>query len=188
MEERLIVGITGASGSIYALQFVKRLKEEGKPFEVIITDAGKVVWEYELDLSWHILKDFAERVFEESEIGAPPASGSSPYWGMVVIPCSMGTLAGLATGISRNLLLRAGDVMLKEQKPLILVVRETPLNLIHLQNMLNIIQAGGVIFPAMPGFYHKPKTLEELIDNFIERLLNFMSLCKKNKPWKGLNF
>ncbi|BAU24095.1 aromatic acid decarboxylase [Caldimicrobium thiodismutans] len=186
MEEKLLVGITGASGSIYALYFLEALKSLKVPFEIIITDAGKLVFQHELDRPWQILKELTDMVYEEREISAPPASGSAPYRGLVIIPCSMGTLGGIATGQARNLLLRAADVMLKERKPLVLVVRETPFNLIHLQNMLLLTQAGAVIYPAMPGFYHKPASLEELLKQFTERLLQFLKIAENSKPWKGL--
>lgn len=185
MEKKLLVGITGASGAIYALYFLRKLRELSIPCELIITDAGKMVINYELERDWQSLGEYVERIYGEREIGAPPASGSAPYWGLVVIPCSMGTLAGIATGQGRNLLLRAGDVMLKERRPLVLVIRETPLNLIHLQNMLTVTQAGGIIFPAMPGFYHKPGSLEELIENFIDRLIQFLNLGRSTKIWSG---
>lgn len=185
MEKKYLIGITGASGAIYALSFIKTLKERDIPFEIIITEAGKIVLEQELEMSWEDLSNYAERVYEEREIWAPPASGSASYEALIIIPCSMGTLAGIATGQAKNLLLRAADVMLKERKPLILVVRETPLNLIHLQNMLTVTQAGGIIFPAMPSFYHKPKTLEELIEGFIFRLLQFLNLSENPRAWKG---
>ncbi|MFN3921343.1 MAG: UbiX family flavin prenyltransferase [Caldimicrobium sp.] len=186
MEKKLLVGITGASGAIYAFIFLKRLRELEVPSEVIITEAGKLVWQHELEKPWEIIREYAKVVYEEGEISAPPASGSSGYSAMVIIPCTMGTLSGLATGQARNLLLRAGDVMLKERKPLILVVRETPLNAIHLQNMLHLTLAGGVIFPAMPSFYFKPRTLQELIEDFVERLLQFLNLSPNPKNWNGL--
>ncbi len=187
MEKKYLIGITGASGAIYALALLEHLKKLEIPFEIIITDAGKIVLEQELEMSWEDLSNYAEKVYEEKEIWAPPASGSAPYEALIIIPCSMGTLAGIATGQARNLLLRAADVMLKERKRLILVVRETPLNLIHLQNMLTVTQAGGIIFPAMPGFYHKPKNLEELVNGFILRLLQFLKLSSNPKAWKGLS-
>ncbi|MFN3568097.1 MAG: UbiX family flavin prenyltransferase [Caldimicrobium sp.] len=186
MEKKLLVGITGASGAIYALTLIEKLRALGQKVEVIITEAGKVVWKHELEKPWSVLKDYVEEVYEENDISAPPASGSSSYAGLIIIPCSMGTLAGLATGQARNLLLRAGDVMLKERKPLLLVVRETPLNFIHLQNMLNVTLAGGTIFPAMPSFYNKPKDLGELINDFIDRLLQFLGIFNNPKPWQGI--
>ncbi len=185
MEEKLLIGITGASGSIYALYFIKTLKELNIPFEIIITKAGKKVFEYELDLPWESLFEYTEKIYNEEEISAPPASGSAPYWGMIIIPCSMGSLSGIATGQARNLLLRSADVMLKERKPLILIIRETPLNLVHIKNMLICTEAGAVIYPAMPGFYNKPTSLEELVQLFIERLLDFLKISKNSKPWQG---
>lgn len=186
-KKKYLIGITGASGAIYALILIEQFKIMGIPFEIIITEAGKIVLREELEMSWENLSNYAEKVYEEKEIWAPPASGSASYEALIIIPCSMGTLAGIATGQARNLLLRAADVMLKERRPLILVVRETPLNLIHLQNMLTVTQAGGVIFPAMPGFYYKPKNLEELIHGFIKRLMQFLNLSENPNVWRGLS-
>ncbi|MDM7202833.1 MAG: UbiX family flavin prenyltransferase, partial [Thermodesulfobacteriaceae bacterium] len=175
-----------ASCDIYSFYLLEQLRALKIFVDLIITDAGKLVWEHELEKSWQLLKSYGDQFYEERDISAPPASGSSDYGAMIIIPCSMGTLAGLATGQSKNLLLRAGDVMLKERKPLILVVRETPLNYVHLQNMLTVTAAGGVIFPAMPGFYTKPETLEDLIKDFIGRILQFLGLSSNQKSWKGL--
>ncbi len=186
MEKRLLVGITGASGAIYAYEFLKEAKKLGLRLEVIITDAGKKVWEYELEKSIDEILKFTDKIYQESEISASPASGSAPYLGMVIIPCSMGTLSAIAHGSARNLLQRAGDVMLKEKKTLILVVRETPLNFIHIKNMEVCTQAGAVIFPAMPAFYHKPKSLEELISQFVKRILQFMNFrVDELRSWQG---
>lgn len=187
MEKRYLVGITGASGALYAKFFLQELRELGVKTEVIITEAGKKVWEAELNSSWNGLKDLAFKVYQEREISAPPASGSSLYSGMVVIPCSMGTLGAIAHGVSRNLLQRAADVMLKERKPLVLVVRETPLNLIHIRNMEACLKAGAVIFPAMPSFYQRPKTLEDLVDFFVKRLLVFLGFNPQGfKSWEEI--
>lgn len=186
MEKKILVGITGASGALYAFYFLKELKKLEISCEVIITEAGKLVWKHELDMEWQILKNLAFKVYEEKEISAPPASGSGVYYGMVIIPCSMGTLSAIACGSARNLLQRAADVMLKERKPLVLVVRETPLNFIHLKNMLTCTQAGAIVFPAMPAFYQKPKTLEELISYFIKRIIQFLGLSKEpSLIWQG---
>jgi len=171
---RLLVGITGASGSIYALSFLKEAKKLGIKTDVIFTQAGKRVWEYELGISFKEVLNYAEKIYQEHEMFSPPASGSSGYSGMVVIPCSMGTLSAIACGSSRNLLQRSADVMLKEKKTLVLVIRETPLNLIHIKNMETCAQAGAVIFPAMPSFYHRPRTLEDLVSQFAKRILWFL--------------
>lgn len=186
MEKRLLVGITGASGMLYTYYFIKELQGLKIPFEVIITEAGKLVWKHELEKDWQILKKLVSQVYEEQEISAPPASGSAPYYGMIIIPCSMGTLSAIACGSAKNLLQRAADVMLKERKPLVLVVRETPLSFIHLKNMLSCTEAGAVIFPAMPAFYQKPRSLEDLILQFVKRILQFLDLRNDNSIfWQG---
>jgi len=174
--KKILVGITGASGSVYAYCFLKELKELDIPSEVIITKAGEYVLKKELGFSLGNLKNLCLKVYTEEEFYAPPASGSSNYSAMVVIPCSMGTVGAIASGISRNLLQRAADVMLKEKKPLVLVVRETPLNVIHLKNLLTCAEAGATVFPASPAFYQKPKNLEELINFFVQRLSFFLGL------------
>jgi len=185
-KKALLVGITGASGSIYALRFLQRLVEMDQPVEVIFSEVGKRVFEYETSVSVEEVSKLSRKTYEASDFFSPPASGSSPYLGMVIIPCSMGTLSAIANGSSLNLIHRAADVMLKERKPLILVVRETPLNLIHLENMLKVSRAGGIIYPAMPSFYAKPKTLDELIDQFVERLVQFLFLQKNPYSWERL--
>lgn len=178
MEKRYLVGITGASGIIYAYKFLEELKKLNIKTEIIITEAGKKVWEQELGMKWEKIYELGFKVYQENEISAPPASGSSFYDGMIIIPCSMGTLSAIAQGTARNLLQRAADVMLKERKRLVLVIRETPLNLIHIKNMEICTLAGATIFPAMPSFYHKPKNLEELVSYFIKKLLKFLELLK----------
>lgn len=187
MEKRFLVGITGASGAIYAYYFLKELKKLKISTEVIITKTGEMVWNYELEKPVEEILKFAERLYREEEISAPPASGSNNYFGMVVVPCTMGTLSAIAYGSSRNLLQRAADVMLKERKPLVLVIRETPFNLIHIRNMEICSKAGAVIFPAMPGFYHKPKNLEELIVQFVKRILQFLGFNPDGlKKWQKI--
>ncbi|TCS84141.1 UbiX family flavin prenyltransferase [Tepidibacillus fermentans] len=180
------VGITGASGVIYGVRLVQELLKLGHKVHLVVTEAGWQVFEQELDwnagnrqsiileqwqkfggeLHYHTLQDFS----------APIASGSYQTDGMVVIPCSMGTLSGIAHGASGNLLERAADVVLKEGKKLIIVPRETPLNQIHLKNMLKLAQAGAKILPAMPGFYHKPKTMEELVNHLIGKVLDSLEV------------
>ena len=176
MTERYLIGVTGASGVIYAWTLLKAFKKLNIETEVIVTDPGKRVWEQELGFEWTEVKRFASKIYLEHEIDAPPASGTSNYSGMIVIPCSMATLSAIATGASRTLLQRSADVMLKEKKPLILVIRETPLSLIHIKNMEMCALAGATIFPAMPAFYLKPKSLQELIEGFVGRILNFLNI------------
>jgi len=185
-KKALLVGITGASGSIYALRFLQRLVEMDQPVEVIFSEVGKRVFEYETGVSVEEVSKLSRKTYEPLDFFSPPASGSSPYLGMVIIPCSMGTLSAIASGSSLNLIHRAADVMLKERKPLILVVRETPLNLIHLENMLKVARAGGIIYPAMPSFYAKPKTLDALIEQFVERLVQFLFAQENPYSWERL--
>ncbi|MFV9510688.1 UbiX family flavin prenyltransferase [Tepidibacillus sp. LV47] len=180
------VGITGASGAIYGVRLTQELLKLGHKIHLVVTEAGWQVFEQELDwkikdrnivideqfqrfvgeLHFHSLHDFS----------APIASGSYQVDGMVVIPCSMGTLSGIANGASGNLLERAADVVLKEGKKLIIVPRETPLHQIHLENMLKLAKAGARILPAMPGFYHKPRTIDELVNHLVGKVLDSLEV------------
>ena len=184
---RILVGITGASGSPYALSFLRLLKQKGVSVEVIVSEAAKKVFSLETGKDLEILAELSERLYDEDEIAAPPASGSALYHAMVIIPCTMGTLAAVAQGLAKNLITRAADVMLKERKPLVLVVRETPFNLIHLRNMVAATEAGAIIYPAMPAFYHRPQNLTEMVDFFAARLAEFLGLqIEELKRWRGL--
>lgn len=181
-----IIGITGASGSIYGVRLVQELLKLGNKVHLVVTEAGWQVLSQELNwdansresnlvsyfvenrtnLAYHHLTDFS----------APIASGSYQSDGMVVIPCSMGSLSKIAHGTSSNLLERSADVMLKEGKQLIIVPRETPLNAIHLENMLTLTRAGAKILPAMPGFYHNPKNIDDLVDFLIGKVLDSLGV------------
>ncbi len=184
--KRILVAITGASGSPYALHFLRLLREIEVPVEVIFSPAGKKVFPLETGLNLEEIEKLAQKVYEAEDISAPPASGSALYHAMVVIPCTMGTLAAVAHGGAHNLITRAADVMLKERRPLVLVVRETPFNLIHLKNMLVAAQAGATIYPAMPAFYHRPQDIDELLAFFAGRLAEFLGLSvPKLKRWSG---
>ena len=162
----VLLGITGASGSVYAKRFLQYAKERGFSVEVIVTKTGEAVLKHEnceailQGCKIHAIDDFF----------APPATGSSEYAGMAVLPCSMGTLGRIASGTSDNLLVRAADVCLKENRPLVLVPREMPLSEIHLENMLKLKKAGAVIIPACPHFYRHPKTVEDIADTVVERV------------------
>ncbi|RUM87128.1 MAG: aromatic acid decarboxylase [Thermodesulfatator sp.] len=186
-ERALLVGITGASGAPYAVAFLRLLQELSQPVEVIVTEPGLFVLEHETGLTLADLEKVCARLWREDHLAAPPASGSVPYRGMVVIPCSMGTLSAIAQGAARNLLQRAADVTLKEGRPLVLVVRETPLNLVHLRNMLAAAQAGAVIYPAMPAFYPRPQSLQEMLDFFAKRLAEFLEIPVENLQRWGEN-
>lgn len=186
----LVIAITGASGSLYAKSFL-RLLARYVPGEsaLVVSEAAIRVYQGEQSVQLHSPEDLLAHAFEgispeehkhgftifdTQDIGAPPASGSAPYQGMVIIPSSMRTLASIAAGISDDLIGRAADVMLKERRPLVLVPRETPYSLIHLQNMTRITEAGGIILPASPGFYHRPESLEALGDFIAARALRLV--------------
>jgi 4-hydroxy-3-polyprenylbenzoate decarboxylase len=195
----ITVGITGASGSIYAQNLLARLHEcpDVARIDLVITKAGVRVVGEELGIN---VAGTAPRVVREligvesdkiivhpaADIGATIASGSYLSDAMVVVPCSMSSLACIAIGIARDLVHRAADVMLKEQRPLILVPRETPLHAIHLENMLKLAQMGVRIVPAMPSFYHFPKTIDDLVEHFTHRLLDHLGVTHEQKTrWEG---
>jgi 4-hydroxy-3-polyprenylbenzoate decarboxylase len=195
----ITVGITGASGSIYAQRLLVSLNEnpDVSRIDLIISQAGVRVVGEELGINAAGTEDRVVReligkdsekviVHAASDIGATVASGSYLSDAMIVIPCSMGSLAAIATGISRDLIHRAADVMMKEARPLVLVPRETPFNAIHLENMLKLARLGVRIIPAMPSFYHHPKTIDELIEHFTHRLLDHLDLAHEQKTrWEG---
>ncbi len=188
---RIIVGITGASGSVYAEKLLKELLDGGHEVIVVLTDAGRYVMEREIGLN--LAGDFEKventlkswfncegskllKCVEIGDITAKISSGSYPVDAMVVIPCSMGTLGSIRAGISKNILERAADVSLKEGRPLILVPRETPLNDIHLENMLALRRSGATILPAMPAFYNEPKSMDDLISFVVGRVLDALNI------------
>jgi len=163
----VLLGITGASGSIYAKRFLLQAKKLNLAVELIVTKIGEQVIKHERCES--ILKD-CKKIHRIDDFFAPPATGSSKYSGMAVLPCSMGSLGRIAAGTSDNLLVRAADVCLKESRPLVLVPREMPFSEIHLENMLKLKRAGVAIIPASPYFYEHPKTIEELADTVVEKV------------------
>ena len=168
---KIVIGITGASGAIYAKRLLEKLavlESEGN-IAVIFSDKAKQVWQHELGN-----EDFQKinfPIFKPEDFFAPPASGSASYEAMIICPCSMGSLARIANGISDELITRSADVMLKEKRKLILVTRESPLSLIHIRNMKLAASAGAIILPASPSFYSKPGTITEIIDTVIDRAL-----------------
>jgi 4-hydroxy-3-polyprenylbenzoate decarboxylase len=187
VEKKIIaVGITGASGAIYGVRLTQQLLSLGHTVHLIITEAGWQVFLEELgwdtsdreNLIEQEFRSYGENLYYHTlrDFRAPIASGSYRSDAMIIIPCSMGTLSGIAHGASGNLLERSADVMLKEGKKLILVPRETPLNQIHLENMLKITQAGGKILPAMPGYYHLPKTMDDLINFLVGKALDALDI------------
>ena len=173
---RVIVGITGASGSIYAIRLIEVLKEKKCEVHAVVTQSGYQVIEYECGITKEQLKQKVDFLHEIDNIGASIASGSFKNDLMVIVPCSMKTLGCIANGISDNLLIRAADVTLKEGRPLFIVPRETPVHAIHLENMLKLAQLGVKIIPACPGFYHKPETLNDLVDMLVGKICDIMRI------------
>ena len=171
--KKTVIAITGASGSVYAsrlLEKLSRLKGQWEELSVVMTVNAREVWKTELsNEKWD---HFPAKYFGTGDFNAPFASGSGRYDTMIIIPCSMGTLGRIAAGISNDLITRAADVILKEKRKLICVVRETPYNLVHIRNMETVTLAGGIICPATPSFYSKPTTLEEVADTVVDRVLD----------------
>ncbi len=173
--ERIILAVTGATGMLYVPALLEMLQQNHVEVHAIVSDAGRQVLQLELDMKPEELPGVG-RWFDLNDFTAPPASGSSLYDAMLVLPCTMGTLGAIADGFSGNLIHRAADVTLKERRPLLLACRETPLNRIHLKNMLALADAGAVIFPPMPSFYHHPASLEDMAAHFAGRLCDHLRI------------
>jgi 4-hydroxy-3-polyprenylbenzoate decarboxylase len=183
-ENKIVIAITGASGSIYPKLLIERLltiKDQWKELSVVMSENAKDVWRTELENEDY--KNYPVKFFEKNDFYAPFASGSAKYNIMIVAPCSMGTLGRIANGISDDVITRAADVVLKERRKLILLARETPYNLIHIQNMEKVTLAGGIICPATPSFYSKPKTFEELAATVTDRVLDIAGLNIESFRW-----
>lgn len=186
---RIIIGMTGATGAVYGLRLLQVLKDlDGWTTHLVVSSAGALNIQHELNLKRRDVYALADRVHDVNDVAASIASGGLKTEGMIVAPCSMKTLSAIAHGFSDNLISRAADVTLKERRRLLLVPRETPLNLIHLKNMVAVTETGGIIFPPLPAFYGGEKTLDRLIDESVGRILGFFGietpgLCR---PWRGL--
>jgi 4-hydroxy-3-polyprenylbenzoate decarboxylase len=184
---RVVVGITGASGAIYGVRLLQRLREAGVHTHLVATPAGVLNVHHELGLDRSELEAMASESHAPGDIGACIASGSHRVAAMVVAPCSMRSLAAIAHGLSDNLLTRAADVTLKERRRLLLMVRETPLNLAHLRNMTAVTEMGAVVFPPLPAFYHRPSSIDELVNETVERALDLLGISgARPQPWNGL--
>ena len=185
-KKRIFVGITGASGAIYGVRLIKALKAEGHEVHLVISKWGAETLTYETVLDVKALTAEVDKVYDENDQTAGPASGSFHLDAVVIIPCSMKTLAGIAHGYADNLITRAADCALKERRKLVLVPRETPLNLIHIRNMETVTQAGAIVIPASPAFWHKPKTIEDLVDSVVDRVLSHISSARESAAtWSG---
>lgn len=181
---KIVIAITGASGSIYPKVLLDKLfaiKDQWTELSVILTENAKEIWQTELDNDDY--KNYPVKFYGQQDFMAPFASGSGQYNTMIIIPCSMGTLGRIAGGISNDLISRAADVILKERRKLICVARDTPYNLIHLRNMETITLAGGIICPATPSFYSKPKTLEDVAATVVDRVIDLAGLKISSFRW-----
>lgn len=184
--KKIILGITGASGSLYAVQFLKLLQQAEVEIHAIISDAGRLVLKHEMELTPDDLQQYVSRWYDTYDFAAPMSSGSSRFDAMLILPCTMGSLGAIANGVAKNLIHRAADVMLKEKKPLLLAVRETPLNRVHLKNLLQVHDAGAQICPPMPSFYHQPESLVEMATFFAGRLAELIGIeIADLKRWQG---
>jgi flavin prenyltransferase len=184
---RLVVGISGASGAVYGVRLLERSRALGVQTHLVATPAALLNVHHELGLDRGSLEALASQAYAPGDIGACLASGSFDATAMVVAPCSMKTLAAVAHGFGDNLLTRAADVTLKERRRLILMVRETPFNLAHLRNMAAVTEMGGIIFPPLPAFYHRPTTIDQLVDDSVERVLALAGIAAATpQVWPGL--
>ena len=184
---RLVVGITGASGAAYGVRLLERARDLGVETHLVVTPSGVLNVHHECGLDRRTLESLAAVAHAPGEIGACIASGSFDTAAMVIAPCTMKTLAAIAHGFGDNLLTRAADVTLKERRRLILMVRETPFNLAHLRNMTAVTEMGGIVFPPLPAFYHRPQTIAELVDETVERVLQLAGIAAaRPQAWAGL--
>jgi len=184
---RLVVGITGATGAVYAVKLLARARDLGVETHLVVTPAGVLNAHHELDLDRKALEALADHAYAPGDVGACLASGSFGSSAMVVAPCSMKTLAAIAHGLSDNLLTRAADVVLKERRRLLLMVRETPFNLAHLRNMTAVTEMGAIVFPPLPAFYHRPGSIDEMVSESVERVLSLLQLQgAQPREWQGL--
>jgi 4-hydroxy-3-polyprenylbenzoate decarboxylase len=185
---KIVVAITGASGAIYAkclFDSLSQMQDQIEAVGIVMSDNAKIVWETELGNQDYSKYPF--HFYQKNDFNAPFASGSAQFNTMIIVPCSMGTLGRIASGMSDDLVTRAADVILKERRKLILVARETPYNLIHIKNMETITLAGGIICPATPSFYSKPKTIEEVAYTVVHRILDLAGLKANSYRWGNKN-
>lgn len=184
--KRLIVGITGATGALYAVRLLQTLRTlPDVESHVVISASGVLNVKHELNMNRADIHALADVVYGIRDVGAALASGGYTTEGMVIAPCSMRTLAAVAHGLSDNLITRAADVVLKERRRLLLMVRETPFNLAHLRNMTAVTEMGGIVFPPLPAFYHRPQTIDDIIDHTVARVLGLMGIDVPGPVWEG---
>jgi len=188
-KQRLIIGMTGATGAVYGVRMLEVLRElENYETHLIVSTAGFINLRHELDMDRKTVFALADYAYDVNDVAAAIASGAFKTAGMVIAPCSMKTLGSVAHGLSDNLIARAADVTLKERRRLVVMPRETPLNLAHIRNMASVTEMGGIIFPPLPAFYGKTKTLAQLIDETVGRVLGLLGVEELElfEPWEGL--
>jgi len=184
---RLVVAVTGASGVVYGKRFLEALREKKVEIHLIVSKAAEKVIEHELETGVRDLERLATHVYDVDDLASPLTSGSFKTDGMIIIPCSMKTLAGIAHGFADNLILRAADVALKEKRRLVVVPRETPISVVHLRNMLEAARLGVFVVPAMPAFYHEPKKIDDLVDFVVGKVLDCLGIEHRLfKRWSGI--
>ncbi|WP_301555090.1 UbiX family flavin prenyltransferase [Alcaligenes sp. 1735tsa3] len=185
-KRRLVIGMTGATGAVYTVRLLQVLQScPDVETHLVISPSGVLNIKYELDIGRHEIQALADQVHSFRDVGATLASGSFPTAGMVIVPCSMHTLAAVAHGLSDNLITRAADVTLKERRRLVMMVRETPFNLAHLRNMTAVTEMGGIIFPPMPAFYLRPKSIDDIVDHTVMRVLELFDIQVPGERWDG---
>ena len=185
---RLVVGITGATGAVYATRMLQALRGvDDVETHLVVSPPGVLNIKYELGLTRQQVYDLADRVYSFRDVGSALASGGFATAGMVVVPCSMRTLSAVAHGLSDNLITRAADVTLKERRRLVMMVRETPFNLAHLRNMTAVTEMGGIVFPPLPAFYHHPASIEEMVDHTVARVLDLFDIHIEGPRWEGMD-
>jgi 4-hydroxy-3-polyprenylbenzoate decarboxylase len=183
---RIIVGISGGSGIIYGIRLLEVLRQLGIESHLVITPAAKITLAAETDWEVSKVEKLATVSYRINDIAAEISSGSYPVDAMVIIPCSMHTMGAIASGVSDNLLTRSAEVTLKERRPLVLVPRETPLTIIHIENMAKLAHAGAIIAPAMPAFYHRPKSIDDIVDHMVGKVLDLLKIENNLfKRWTG---
>lgn len=184
---RMIVGISGASGVVYGVRLLQLLRQMDIETHLVMSRSAQVTLAHESDYSVADVRALATVFYSNTDIGAAISSGSFPVMGMIVAPCSIKTLSEVATGVTSGLLSRAADVTLKERRRLVLMVRETPLNLAHLRNMTAVTEMGGIVFPPVPAFYSKPASIDEMVDHTVARVVDLLALGPSLAPaWEGL--
>lgn len=187
MTDPVVVGMTGATGQIYGIRALELLAETDHDVHLVLSDASKINLKQESDYTVSEVQDLADVVHGNREMGAPTASGSFATEGMLVTPCSMKTLSNIATGNTGSLISRSADVMLKERRPLVLMPREKPFNKIHLENMLAVTEANGIIFPPFPSFYQNPSSIAEIVERTVIRALGHVNVELDYDQWQGLD-